>query len=158
MLVVGIDPDSKKHGVAILSGTKIIMMGSLDTDALVSRLTIEAKLSKLLIKLEDVNRVSAIYQRPGTSRQQMLKIAQNVGACKVVAKQLLERLVSAGLRVNMVNPLPRGLSGKIHTNESFCRLTGWAGKTNGDNRDAAMIAFNGKPVANLPWVHCGVGA
>jgi len=158
MLVVGIDPDSEKHGLAIISAGKIVTLQSLDTDALVNRLTTEAMLNKLLIKLEDVNNIPAIYPRPGQSRQQMLKIAQNVGACKQNAKYLLQRLVSAGLAVNLVNPLPKLLSGKLQTHDSFVRLTGWEGRSNADTRDAAMIAFNGKAVAGLHWVYCGAAA
>ena len=158
MLIVGIDPDSDKHGLAILSGRKIVTLQSLDTDALVTRLKTEAMMNQLLIKLEDVNHIPAIYPRPGQSRQQMLKIAQNVGACKQNAKYLLQRLVGAGLAVNLVNPLPKLLSGKLHTHDSFVRLTGWDGRSNADTRDAAMIAFNGKAVAGLNWVYCGVAA
>jgi Holliday junction resolvasome RuvABC endonuclease subunit len=162
MLVVGIDPDSNKHGLAIVQDGKIVTLESLNTDELVSRLTIEASLNKLCIKLEDVLRNKAVYPRPGLSKQSMLRIAQNVGACKQNAQYLAQRLEQAGFKLNMVNPLPKALSGKSLSHKSFCMATGWQpakGKrntTNADQRDAAMIALHGRPQLGTSWVYCGV--
>lgn len=162
MLVVGIDPDSNKHGFAIVQDGKIVTLDSLNTDELVSRLTIEASLNKLCIKLENVLRHKAVYPRAGQSKQSMLRIAQNVGACKQNAQYLAQRLEQAGFKLNMVNPLPKALSGKSLSHKSFCMATGWnppakhKKTTNADERDAAMIALHGRPQLGSIWVYCGV--
>lgn len=146
MLVIGIDPDTKKHGVAWLSDGQIIKLASMNTDDLVADLvSISAKGIPLVIKLEDVNVNKPVYPRPGQSRLQMLKIAQNVGAVKYAATTLLERINHTTLlKVNLVNPLPKALSGKRYNQAVFNKVTGWTGKSNGDTRDAAMIALHGR--------------
>lgn len=162
MLVVGIDPDSNKHGLAIVQDGKIVTLDSLNTDDLVSRLITVASLDKLCIKLENIHRHKATFKRPNQTQSQMLRIAQNVGACKQNALYLAQRLEQAGLKLNMVNALPRSLSGKNFNHKSFCMATGWnppAGHkktTNADERDAAMIALHGRPQLGQAWVYCGV--
>lgn len=145
MLVIGIDPDTKKHGVAWLSAGHIVKLASMATDDLVAHLVSDAGAGKIIIKLEDVNANKPVYQRSGQSRLQMMKIAQNVGAVKYAATLLLEQLTNAELNVNLVNPLPKLLSGKRYNQVAFNKATGWKGKSNGDTRDAAMIALHGRP-------------
>ncbi|CAI3795787.1 hypothetical protein [Rheinheimera sp. MM224] len=156
MLVVGIDPDSKKHGVAWVCNGKIVDLMSMTTAALVQRLSMEATQHQLLIKLEDINAFKPVIQRPGQNRNQMLRIAQNIGAAKLAAVQVYEALTEAGLIVNMVNPLVKAMSGKAYKAPQFNRYTGWVGTSNADTRDAAMIALNGKAKGRGQFEYCGV--
>lgn len=142
MLIVGIDPDTKKHGVAFMQDNRLLSLHSLPTDDLVRVLVIKAS-DPLIIKLENINVHKPVFMRAGQSRNQMMKIAQNVGAVKYAATLLIDQLTAAGLKVNLVNPLPKSLSGKRFNQESFNKFTGWQGSSNGDTRDAAMIAWFG---------------
>lgn len=149
MLIVGIDPDTKKHGVAWLLDGRIIKLASLATDDLVADLLNAAKSVPILIKLEDVNAHKPVFQRKDQNHRQMMRIAQNVGAVKHAATQLLDKLNTTHLKVNLVYPLPKAISGKQFNRDSFNAFTGWQGSSNGDTRDAAMIAMFGY-VVNQP--------
>lgn len=143
MLIVGIDPDTKKHGVAFMKDNRLLWLHNLPTESLVPALVGKAQSEPLIIKLENINVHKPVFLRPGQNRNQMMKIAQNVGAVKYAATLLIEQLTAAGLKVNLVNPLPKSLSGKRFNQESFNNFTGWQGSSNGDTRDAAMIAWFG---------------
>lgn len=156
MVIVGIDPDTKKHGVAWLKDGVFLDLRSMATAELVTQLCADAADGRLAIKLEDINHHRPVFQRAGMTRNQMLKIAQNVGAAKHAAVLLYSELVNAGLVVNMIIPLPRVKSGKrFKDGEQFNRFTGWTGKSNADSRDAAMIALNGNPSGRQPLLVCG---
>lgn len=155
MITIGIDPDTKKHGVAWARDGKLLELVSLATDQLVSRLVADAAKEQLVIKLEDINAFKPVIQRPGWSKAKMMHIAQNIGAVKYAATLLLQELTMAGLKVNMVYPMPRARSGKRFNKDSFNRFTGWNGASNPDSRDAAMIALYGKPQARQLLIVCG---
>ena len=156
MVIVGIDPDTKKHGVAWLKDGVFLNVCSLATAELVTQLCADAAAGPLVIKLEDINFHRPVFPRAGMTRYQMLKIAQNVGAAKNAANQLHVELVKAGLAVNMIIPLSKIKSGKrFKDSEQFNRFTGWTGKSNADSRDAAMIALNGNPAGRHSLLVCG---
>lgn len=155
MLIIGIDPDTIKHGVAWLRDGQLVNLEKMATAELVARLVNDASEQQLIIKLEDINIYKPVFQRPGMNRNQMLRIAQNVGAAKHAATLLLAELITAGLAVNMITPLPKAKSGKRYNKEQFNKVTGWLGRSNGDTRDAAMIAINGKPSNKAELIICG---
>lgn len=155
MMVVGIDPDTNKHGVAWVRDGVLIDLASLNTEDLVNRLVAEAANEQLAIKVEDINAFRPVIQRPGMNRNQMMRIAQNIGAVKHSAVLLVSAINDAGLHVNMVFPLPKLKSGKQFKADQFNKFTGWSGLSNADTRDAAMIALNGKPVRRQQLLYCG---
>jgi hypothetical protein len=155
MLVVAIDPDTKKHGGAVVRDGIIQQLHMLGNKSLVELLTDLARQHQLRIKLEDINAFKPVIQRPGQSRNQMMKIAQNIGAVKHAAELLLQDLNAAGFNVEMVLPLQGARSGKRYKADAFNRLTGWNGKSNADNRDAAMIALYGQPKGGISGIFTG---
>lgn len=155
MLIIGIDPDTIKHGVAWVRDGQLVNLEKMATAELVARLVNDASEQQLIIKLEDINIYKPVFQRPGMNRNQMLRIAQNVGAVKYAASLLLAQLNAAGLIMNMITPLPKAKSGKRYNKEQFNKVTGWVGPSNGDTRDAAMIAINGKLQGRQELVACG---
>lgn len=155
MLVVGIDPDTKKHGVAVVKDGIIQQLYTLGNKSLIELLTDLTRQHQLRIKLEDINAFKPVIQRVGQSRNQMMKIAQNIGAVKYAAELLVQELSAAGFTVEMVLPLQGARSGKRYNADAFNRLTGWQGKSNADNRDATMIALYGQPKGGISGVFTG---
>lgn len=155
MLIIGIDPDTKKHGVAVVKDGIIQQLHTLGNKSLIELLSELSVQNQLRIKLEDINALKPVIQRPGQSRNQMMKIAQNIGAVKYAAELLVQELTAAGFTVEMVLPLQGARSGKRYKSEAFNRLTGWNGKSNADNRDAAMIALYGHPKGGISGIFTG---
>ncbi|WP_052749423.1 hypothetical protein [Rheinheimera mesophila] len=155
MLIVGIDPDTKKHGVAVVKDGIIQQLYTLGNKSLIELLTDLARQHQLRIKMEDINAFKPVIHRSGQSRNQMMKIAQNIGAVKYAAELLVHELASAGFSVEMVLPLQGARSGKRYKSDAFNRLTGWNGKSNADNRDAAMIALYGQPKGGISGIFTG---
>jgi hypothetical protein len=155
MLVVGIDPDTQKHGVAVVKDGIIQQLYTLGNKSLIELLNDLARQYQLRIKLEDINAFKPVIQGPGQSRNQMMKIAQNIGAVKYAAELLVQELSAAGFTVEMVLPLQGARSGKRYNADAFNRLTGWQGKSNADNRDAAMIALYGQPKGGISGIFTG---
>lgn len=155
MLIVGIDPDTKKHGVAVVKDGIIQQLHTLANRSLIELLTDLARQHQLRIKLEDINAFKPVIHRPGQSRNQMMKIAQNIGAVKYAAELLVHELAASGFYVEMVLPLQGARSGKRYNADAFNRLTGWNGKSNADNRDAAMIALYGQPKGGISGIFTG---
>lgn len=155
MLIVGIDPDTKKHGVAVLKDGIIQQLYTLGNKSLIELLIELSGQNQLRIKLEDINAFKPVIHRPGQSRNQMMKIAQNIGAVKYAAELLVQELTEAGFSVEMVLPLQGARCGKRYKSDAFNRLTGWNGKSNADNRDAAMIALYGQPKGGISGIFTG---
>jgi hypothetical protein len=80
--------------------------------------------------------------RPGTNAAMMRKIAQNVGQVKGTARQLLSCLAHMGCKVVKVRPLLGPAKARAKKDGAYFNKTfGWTGRTNGDKRDAALLAL-----------------
>jgi len=142
MLVVGIDPDTIKSGVAISRNGKLHDLCNLEFVELCHYL---AQLPpSTIVGIEDVGVDKAVYNRPGENRAKMLKIAQNVGMVKATAIHIEAVARSFNLKVKMIPPLAKSSEHARRAKKDaayFNQLTGWAGRTNEEQRDAGMIAF-----------------
>ena len=138
---IGIDPDLKKSGVAIIDNDGIEKMLSLPFFDLTE--FIKANQGNEFI-LENVVANKPTFTRPGANQAVMKRISQNVGQVKAVQLLLVEFFERENIPVTLVNPL-RGSIKKAKTNaEYFNRITGWQGRSNADQRDAALLALYGR--------------
>lgn len=139
MIIIGIDPDLHKSGWCVLNDGKIFELESLDFFEILTRLEYYKKLyPNATYAIEDVNKNKAVYNRK-TSKQAMLKIAQNVGqvkaACTLLAKAIEKY---TGIPPVLVPP---GIGKQVKNNAKlFNELTGYTKQTNEDKRDAWAIA------------------
>ena len=135
-LIIGIDPDLEKSGVAVLGQ-------SLELKNLTFPETIELfrnhqdEIKKVVIEAGWLNKKSNF--RFGHSKTAGEKIAKNVGENHATGKLLAEMAKSCGLAVVLVKPS----RSKVDSKE-FNRITGWQGRTNQEQRDAAMLIFGMK--------------
>jgi hypothetical protein len=138
---IGIDPDLDKSGVALVKGKKIIELHAMSFPHLLEF----AELYKdATFILEDVEYDKTTYFRPGTNAAMMRKIAQNVGQVKGTGRQLYNCLVHMGCTVKKIKPLTGAVKKKAKKDAKyFNQITGWAGGSNEDKRDAALLALTG---------------
>lgn len=143
-LIIGIDPDLKASGVAIVVRNKISELKNMPFPELIEYITALAADNEITVKLEDVNAWSSVKHRAGTGPAAMRKISQNVGQVKAVATLIKQSLNSKGIEVHLVKPLRGEVKMQAKKNSAyFNKLTGWTGRSNEDNRDAALIALHG---------------
>ena len=143
-LIIGIDPDLKASGVAIVVRNKISELKNMPFHELIEYITALAADNEITVKLEDVNAWSSVKHRAGTGPAAMRKISQNVGQVKAVATLIKQSLNSKGIEVHLVKPLRGEVKMQAKKNSAyFNKLTGWTGRSNEDNRDAALIALHG---------------
>ena len=135
-LIIGIDPDLEKSGVAILSQ-------SLELKNLTFSETVELfrsqqdQIKKVVIEAGWENKKSNFHSRIGQHKSVGERIAKNVGENHATGKLLAEMAKSCGLAVVLVQPTRTKLKA-----EDFNRITGWQGRTNQEQRDAAMLLIS----------------
>lgn len=142
MMQVGIDPDLVKCGVAVVVDGRLTELQGLHFFDLLEFIDLHRDQAEFI--LEAVETDKATYQRPGTSNRQMQRISQNVGQVKGIGRLIAEYLERADANFHLVRPLS-GTAKRCKTDTAlFKRITGWSGSSNGDTRDAAMLALYGK--------------
>lgn len=142
-LVVGIDPDLVKSGVAIVENGTLKKLYALTFHEIVTKLAGELKHEGATVIVEDVETDSTTYHRGGTNARQHARIAQNVGQVKGVKRVLVECLIAEGVNVVQVKPLRGPIKRAKNDAAYFNKITGWTGRTNEDKRDAALLALWG---------------
>jgi hypothetical protein len=145
-LVIGIDPDLVKSGVAEVINGEIVRLHALAFPQLIdfAKLQYKTHNEQVTFIVEEVEADKTTYQRAGTNARQMNKIAQNVGQVKGVKRVLVECLQHEGIPVILVKPLKGIYKKKAKADAKFFnQLTGWTGSSNEDKRDAGLLALFG---------------
>lgn len=140
-MIIGIDPDLVKSGVAVVVDGKIITLDTMSFFDLCN--FIDEHKHQAVFHVEDVEINKPVFTRPGISPASMKKIAQNVGMVKAVARLLMEHLEETEANYKMIRPLVGPIKKAKKDAEFFNRQTGWTGKSNEDKRDAGLLALYG---------------
>lgn len=134
-MIVGIDPDIDKSGVAVLHDTKAIEMTTLTFTK-----TLEfVRMNKPIIKCVYVeagwlNKKSNWH---GASNMSVAaRVGKNVGENHATGKLLIQCIEAEGIKVIPVQPTKTKLDA-----EQFDKLTKYKGRTNQEVRDAAMLIW-----------------
>ena len=135
--VIGIDPDSDKHGVAVYNDgrlTELVMASR--REVVMLALSNQAELH-----IENVLANDYVYSRnEQSSKKAQCKVALHVGRCQQAQVELMRDLDEVGIRYVLYRPQ----SGNWSKNKAyFERITGWTGKSNEDTRSAAYFGFLG---------------
>lgn len=141
MIVVGIDPDSKAHGVAIYDGGKLIELNQWNLGVMMD--WIEFKLSdmgeQLIFSIEDVLANDFVYSRNMTKNNKVnMTIARSVGRCQQAQHELMVILDYMGVEYVKHKP-QKGNWAK--NKKQFEQVTGWTGRSNEDTRAAAFFGW-----------------
>jgi Holliday junction resolvasome RuvABC endonuclease subunit len=134
-MIIGIDPDIDKSGVAALVDGQLHLM-TLNMVDLITR-----------IRNEPPNRIKRIYVEAGwlnkkaswhaaKNMSMAANIGMKVGQNQAAGKLIIQWLQAMELPVVEVKPTQKKLNA-----EEFKRLTKYQGRTNQETRDAAMLIF-----------------
>lgn len=133
-LIIGIDPDLEKSGVAVLGQ-------SLELKNLTFAQTVELfrsrqdEIKKVVIEAGWLNKKANF--RYSNSKAVSEQIARRVGLNHAAGILIAEMAKECGLAVVLVKPTRTKLKA-----EDFNRITGWQGRTNQEQRDAAMLLIS----------------
>ena len=132
---IGIDPDTDKSGYAIwCTETKEL---ELYTKSF-SEIIIDFEL--LLVPIEIVIEAGWLNKKSNWHNSKTMatasKIGKNVGANHQVGKCIAELCIAKSIPYRLVKPTSHK---KDH--DTFCKITGYKGRTNQEKRDAAMLVY-----------------
>lgn len=148
MITIGIDPDMIASGFAVVNGKQITNLHSVKLPNLIAAVQAIGAPGEVVIKLENPEANKVVFSRAitGAKNQRAVKdvIAMKVGKVMATAHHIKELLESCGYAVKMVTPLKGQLKRQAKDDaEYFNKITGWTGRSNQDQRDAALIALWG---------------
>lgn len=146
MLIIGIDPDSKAHGVAIYENKKLVELCNLQLMDIVTRFLIPA--TCCLFSVENVIANKPIFSnKTQKTKNAQGRVGQNVGQCKQSQIELVRALDYYDANYILINPQRGNWGTSKSANETatktktFKKATGWDGRSNSDTRSAAFFGF-----------------
>lgn len=155
--IIGIDPDCKKSGVAILFKSRKAFCRVESCSFHVLLQLFESLKDEAVVVLEGgwLNESNWHMRNTAASPAKAAAMGRNVGMNHQTGLLLVEMCASIGIPCEVVKPLRKGWSGpdrKI-TAKELEYFTGWSRRTNQDARDAALLAwvYAGLPVRVKVW-------
>jgi hypothetical protein len=142
-IIIGVDPDSSKHGVAVYLGGVLRDLHSLELPDFVGLLEFYFAINgEIEIHIEDVTANNATFRKKFVKNDRAEKaVTRSVGKCQQ-AQIELERFVAKYelklVRHKISNQWKNQAGKKI-----FEKVTGWKGRSNEDTRSAAYFGFLG---------------
>lgn len=137
-LIIGIDPDLDKSGVAIL-GDSLELKNMTFPEVVELFRNEQDNIKKVVIEAGWLNKKSNFHGAYGQSKAKGEAIARNVGENHATGKLLDVMASSFGIATVLVRPTKTKLNA-----EQFNRLTGWQGRTNQEARDAGVLIWGMK--------------
>ncbi len=141
-IIIGIDPDSKAHGVAKYINGELIDLDSCELLQLIPLIGY-AKSNKMEIEfhIENVCANNFVYARNNHGNKSVTsKIAMSVGRCQQSQTELMRLLDYYGVSYVLHKP-EKGNWAK--NKAQFEKVTGWSGRSNEDTRSAAYFGWLG---------------
>lgn len=138
MIKIGIDPDVDKSGICVFSTNykKIVELKNEPFFTILEILDGYQLMFDVVVYVEAgwlINK-SNWHKDQGQLRRE--RIAKNVGANHQIGKLFEQYCIEQNISYKLIKP-----KGKIDA-KRFKMITGWAGRTNQDMRDACMLVFD----------------
>ena len=136
-LVIGIDPDTDKSGVATYSALNGLDLRNYDFINLLAFLkffkSLDSNVYKVLIRLEAGHLIKSTWHKGGNA------MAKKVGANHEIGRQIEKACIYYGLDYELVVPF----GGSNIDHKTFNKITGMDFKsTNPETRVAGLLAYN----------------
>jgi hypothetical protein len=143
-IIIGIDPDSKAHGVAVYFDGKLEVLRCFTLTEVLALIHMNPNPmldQEIEFHIEDVNGVSAAFgaRDRKTNTNVKLKMAQHIGMCKQSQIELERFLAHYGIKVVHHKISKTWKKDKAQ----FEKVTGWKGRSNEDTRSAAYFGWLG---------------
>ena len=133
MLIIGLDPGSST-GVAVFEDGRLSRLITIDPSS-IGRILEGQEPDRVIF--EDSRLQSHTWTQAKT-RAAALKMARNVGEIDAWCKLIVATCERLSIAAHGISPLHKG---KKLDAAQFAAATGWAGKSNQHERDAAMVAW-----------------
>ncbi|MDR1122042.1 MAG: hypothetical protein LBM08_14145 [Dysgonamonadaceae bacterium] len=137
-LIIGIDPDLERSGVAIwIASGKIFDLRNLSFWQLFDFMRAHAdRIRVVRVEAGWLNKKSNFHSRAGQTKTEGEAIARNVGENHAIAKIICQMCVYLQLQYEEVQQKAHKLD-----RDTFRVITGYKGRTNQETRDAAMLVY-----------------
>ena len=139
-IIVGIDPDSERHGFAAYVDGKLTVCATATTAEIVmEHLPAWLDTGPVMFSIENVMQNQFVYARnQHGNKAAQSKIAMHIGRCQQAQVELMRWLDHYEIPYVLHRP-QRGNWAK--NKAQFERVTGWTGRSNEDSRAAAFFGF-----------------
>jgi len=138
VIVIGIDPDNKKSGLAVYRAGKLVELHNLTYKEFCTQV-IDRRFGEAVFVVEDSEQNKFMYARNrGGPDQVATKIAQDVGRVKRLGTCMADLLEVLGYKVHRVKPCKKNFA---KDKARFEYLTGWEGRSNPETRSAAYFGL-----------------
>lgn len=134
-IILGIDPDLIKSGVATLQNKTLTFQNLSFTELIEYIMSIKENVKKIVIEAGWMNKKSNWHNY--SSMAIAAKIGKNVGENHATGKLIAEMCLYLGFVVELVRPTASKLNAV-----QFKRLTGYEGSTNQEVRDAGQLIWS----------------
>lgn len=136
-IILGIDPDSKAHGVAIYIDGVLVDLRSMTLMQIIDHAIWEGDIT---IHIEDVCANNAAFSKKGiANKKAATAINRSIGKCQQAQIELERFFEGAGVKV-----VKHKISSMWKKDKAqFERVTGWKGRSNEDTRSASWFGYLG---------------
>lgn len=141
--IVGIDPDSKAHGVAIYKNLKLESILSLQLMEIMDFVEAVKPHNNIEFHIENVCAKNATFSKQGVKNQRaQTTVSRSLGKCQQAQIELERMLKRMGVEFYH-HPISKCWKSAGAGKASFQGHTGWQGQSNEDTRSAAWFGFLG---------------
>lgn len=137
-LVLGIDPDSKAHGVAVYINGELVQLKCMTLFEIFGGFM---RSDNVEIHIEDVKSQKGAWHGVNENKKSVGMIGQNIGKCKQ-AQIELERFAEE-MEIKVVHHKVSSMWKSQASKKQFERATGWKERSNEDTRSAAYFGWLG---------------
>lgn len=132
-VIIGIDP-GQHTGLAVYQQGELVELATINPVGIRAALV---QRNPRRVVFED-SRLQSCSWTTHAARAAALKMARNLGEVDAWCKLIVEHCAELGIVAHGISP--KGKGAKVNA-QQFAALTGWAGRTNAHERDAAMVAW-----------------
>lgn len=138
-ITIGIDPDSKAHGVAVYIDGKLIALSSMELFSLYECIEQDYQcLGDVEIHIENVCGNNSVFRQVGNKNVQQ-SMGRRLGMCQ--QSQIEVERMAEVIEVKVVKHKISKMWKKDKA--QFEKVTGWGGRSNEDTRSAAYFGWLG---------------
>ena len=138
MIVVGVDPDSKAHGVAVFRDGRLVELLTCSLPSLRRWMDSQADVP-MTFSIENVLAQNFVYTRNALANKAAhAQIALKVGRCQQSQTELMRELDDRGIPYQLHKPSGANWAAN---KTRFQHATGWTGRSNEETRSAAYFGW-----------------
>ncbi|OFE11399.1 hypothetical protein PHACT_12645 [Pseudohongiella acticola] len=139
MIIVGIDPDSTAHGVAVYRDGELTELAELSLPQIRQWIAALESTNNLIFSIENVLAQNFVYSRNALGKKAAhAKVALSVGRCQQAQAELMRELDFMGIAYEVHAPTGYNWA---KNKDQFAKQTGWKGSSNVETRSAAFFGW-----------------